>query len=103
MSSAATSIGVWPGSELLETPIVAQWAERRGLDAVLWTALRPKFRNQDGVAPTEQQALDYLRALEGERAVQAERYVRMTPSQIVTPFRTKIEAELGWTPHLSAS
>ena len=75
-----------------------QWAESRGIDSVLWTALPPKFNDKNGQVPTVDEAVSYLGGLTGQKRENAERYIRFAPRQINTPYRRRIEAELRWTP-----
>lgn len=91
-------IGYWSPTESTTsdvTQVIATWAVQQGLDGVVWTALPPKWNDQNGIAPSIDQVLTYLR----ERGVgsRAERYVRQTPAQVQTAYRARIEAELGWT------
>jgi hypothetical protein len=79
-------------------PEVRDWGNRMRLDAVLWTALPPKFHDRDGEIPNAQQVLDYLRDLRYEKKRHAEQYVRRTPIQIDTEYRRLIETQLGWLP-----
>ena len=95
-----TSIAVW-FSENQNAPALAsisRWAENLGLAAVLWTALPPRFEKKDGRVPHVEEAVEYLRKLPHEQRRHAERYVRMTPVQIDTPYRRRFELEFGWTP-----
>jgi hypothetical protein len=78
---------------IIELP---QWAESRGIDAVVWTALPPKFKTKNGTAPTIDEAAQYLSGLTGEERDRAENYIRFAPRQIDTPFRRRIEADLQW-------
>jgi hypothetical protein len=91
-------IGSWqraqPTPELL--PELPRWAETHGLDAAVWTALGPKFADED-VRPSADQVIEYLRGLLGTKRENAERYIRRTPRQIDTSYRRRIEAALGWT------
>ena len=96
----AQNIGTWVrGNEcpnlIMELP---EWAQAHGIYAVIWTALPPKFNNEDGRAPTVDEAIAHLRELTGHAREDAERYIRMAPKQIDTAYRRKIEATLGWTP-----
>ena len=78
---------------------LGSWASGRCMDHVIWTALGPKFDEKDGRAPTEDEAIAYLRKLKDERKVaRAEEYVRKAPSQIRTAYRRRIEHCLQWTP-----
>jgi hypothetical protein len=67
------------------------------VDAVLWTALGPKFGGQNGVAPENAAAaVAYLQGLDGDAAARAKEYVTQAPAQVRTAFRVAFEAELGW-------
>lgn len=92
-------IGAWSRGEkapemLIELPL---WAEDRGVDSVIWTALPPKFE-VNGKPPSVDEVIVYLRGLTGTPRAHAEQYIRSTPTQIDTPYRRRLEAELGWTP-----
>lgn len=91
-------IGVWQlGMEAPGLiPDMPGWAENRGLSAVVWTALPPKFHEKDGVAPSCDEVIEHLSKLIGTKRDNAERYVRNAPCQIDTPYRRKIEATFGW-------
>jgi hypothetical protein len=94
-------IGDWSHTQLANderTNVIAQWANEHGIASVVWAALPPKFHGQNGLAPTEREAVAYLLKLTGEERRLAEEYVRRTPSQIRTSYRASIERELGWTP-----
>jgi len=91
-------IGQWiktQQSPPADIPMLSYWAKARGVDAVIWTALPPKFNDKG--KPTIIQVLKYLRGLEGAERDHAERYIRLAPRQIDTAYRRKIEADLGWT------
>ena len=94
-------VGCWkPGNTShLEILNLAVWAEARGIDAVVWTALPPRFYqdDQNQVAPVED-IVKHLAGLTGRKRDEAERYVRYAPAQIDTPYRREIERVLGWTP-----
>jgi hypothetical protein len=75
-----------------------EWAESRGVDAVIWTALPPKFDGENGRAPTVEQAIGYLSGLTGRARENAERYICLTPRQVDPPYRRRIETELRWMP-----
>ena len=91
--------GVWPDDPRYTKAGsgIVSWAKGKNLDAVVWTALGPRF-NAVSRCPTEDEAVDYLRTLEGEKRQRAEEYVRRTPLQINTGYRKRFVAEFGWTP-----
>lgn len=93
-------VGMWPGEVPLNLPgaqAIEAWASTRGFQAVVWTALRPKFGGKNGDAPASAQAaVEYLRALGGEAQARAREYVKRAPCQVRTAFRQAIEQELGW-------
>jgi hypothetical protein len=73
------------------------WAQARGVDHVIWTALPAKFDGNDRT-PTADEVVGYLRGLVGPKRDNAERYIRRAPRQVDTPLRRRIAAELNWTP-----
>jgi hypothetical protein len=78
---------------------IGAWAQRLGLNAVVWTALGIKHPNPSvNVRPSCTEVIEHLRSLTHERRRHAEEYVRRTPIQIDTDYRRSIELELGWTP-----
>lgn len=87
-----------------EVSAIEEWAlAKQDIHAVVWTALGPRFRGENGRFPDEQEVVAYLNALEGRQRADAEKYVRCAPAQIRTPYRTAIEKALGWTPLTSES
>lgn len=79
-------------------PNLAEWASARGLDAVLWTGLGPKFAGQQERRPSMDEVLTYLKGLTGQARKDAERYVRNAPRQIDTAYRRRLASVLGWSP-----
>jgi hypothetical protein len=76
---------------------IAGWAESKALDAVVWTALPPKFAGEDRKAPDSgQAAVDYLLGLDAESFAKAREYVEKAPAQVRTAFRSAFEERLGW-------
>jgi hypothetical protein len=91
------SVGYWTadaGSNHPETEALGQWARTVGYEGVVWTTLKPKFKNRF-VTPTANQVVGYLEGLSGEAAEKAETYIRRTHQVIQTAYRSKIEASLG--------
>ena len=92
-------IGRWPCDKRYPfAEKIGAWALAKELDAVVWTALPPKFGGIDHRTPTAEEALNHLASLSGEAAAAAEEYVRLTPLAVRTPFRVLFEKELGWLP-----
>lgn len=93
-------IGVWPyNGKYLHSEIIGRWATAKGIDAVIWTALGPKFNAENNRIATLAEAIGYLRSLvDRGLSAFAEEYVRKAPAQISTPFRSAFETEFGWTP-----
>ncbi|MDO7896938.1 hypothetical protein [Pseudomonas citrulli] len=75
---------------------IAEWARARQLDAVIWTALPPRFNGMEGQVPSADEAIAYLANLTGEARDHAREYIRMTPEQIDTPYRRELVRRLGW-------
>jgi hypothetical protein len=83
---------------------IEEWANRLGLNAVIWTALPPKWDETDAkneTVPNEDDVVEHLRRLRKTDHAgwnQAEQYVCRTPKQIDTPYRRRLEREFGWLP-----
>ena len=94
------NIGSWSCGEASPCciPELDEWALARKLDAVIWTALPPRFKEENGTVPEETDVVNCLRKLRGAIRDEAERYIRQAPRQIDTAYRRRIEAEFGWFP-----
>lgn len=77
---------------------IGSWASSLNLDAVIWTNLPAKFHGKNGKIPTSEEVVSHLSHLKGQTRQKAERYVRMTPRQIHTNYRSHIEKMLHWLP-----
>lgn len=77
---------------------IGKWAEMMDLDAVVWTALRPKFMGEINLIPAAETVVSFFKKLPLHKKKAAEEYVRMAPLQVNTKYRRKIEEELNWTP-----
>lgn len=75
---------------------VAEWGDQKGIDAVVWTNLKPGFRTERGIVPTYIEVLAHFRSLNSEEFSLAEEYVRRAPAQVSTPYRKALEGDLGW-------
>lgn len=74
-----------------------EWARRKEIDGVFWTALPAEFNNEERM-PTIDEVVNYLSGLSGHERDRAEEYVRRAPRQVETPYRHRIETVLGWKP-----
>jgi hypothetical protein len=93
-------IGSWASGEKAPDLVIGlpEWAESRGIGAVVWTALPPKFGSVTSKCPSDVEIIAHLSGLSGAVRDNAEHYVRMAPRQIDTNYRRKIEAALHWVP-----
>ncbi|MEM6160084.1 hypothetical protein AAH446_05920 [Erwinia sp. P6884] len=73
---------------------LAEWASEREIDALIWTALPPRFAGVEGLIPSSEDALEYLRSLEGEKRAHAFDYIRQVPAQLDTPYRRAFHQHL---------
>lgn len=97
---AATEVGRWPSTAPQDSvrDEIGAWAKRQGHAAVVWTAQSPEWLGH-ARAPALQEALAFLASLvERGEADHAERYVRKTPPQTRSQFRSAIEQRFGWIP-----
>jgi hypothetical protein len=94
----ASKIGSWQQGEPVPAimPELPKWADAHGLDAVIWTALGPKFGDTEA-SPSVDQVIEHLRGLTGTARENAKRYIECAPRQIDTEYRRRIEAALGWS------
>ncbi len=76
---------------------VLGWLNQVEFDCAIWTGLNCKFKNRN-IKPTAKEVVRHLKLLNNEAKLKAEEYVRKTPKQIGTKYRSLIESELGWTP-----
>lgn len=95
--TTSKQIGRWPCTEKFAYGAeIGRWAFEKKLEGVVWTALGPKFADEDGRRASRDEALQYLRSLSGEKRDRACEYVQRTPQQIDTDYRQAIIANLGW-------
>ncbi|WP_122734462.1 hypothetical protein, partial [Pseudomonas viridiflava] len=78
--------------------MLMEWAWERRIDAVIWTALPPRFDGIEGRVPSVEDAVAYLSGLTGETLQHARDYIEQVPEQIDTPYRRIIRRQLGWHP-----
>lgn len=77
-------------------PLV-RWANEQGIEALIWTALPPRFDNVEGRIPSAMATVRYLSSLEGETLEHARTYMESVPAQIATTYRQIIGQQLGWS------
>jgi hypothetical protein len=70
---------------------IAQWAREENWDAVIWTALGPKFKDVLRVQFSVDAAMGFLAGLKGEEAAKAFNYIRRAPAEIQTPLRAAFD------------
>ena len=74
------------------------WIQTSDFDAVIWTNL-PEKLNLENMTKTEKDPdgrINYLQNLKGSESALAEEYIRNTPKQIATKYKTQIIKTLGW-------
>lgn len=83
-------IGRWPdehGAHYLHAATIEAWARAKDIDGVVWTAIPPKWGDENGKAPTLAEAVAHLTRLSPEAAKPAIEYILRAPAQIETPHR----------------
>jgi hypothetical protein len=80
----------------LGVPAIRQWLTTQPLDAVVWTALPPRFAGVEGASPSAEQAVAYLQSLQLGTRAHAQEYVRKVPASLDTVNRREIVRVLGW-------
>ncbi|NVJ61502.1 MAG: hypothetical protein HWE27_13985 [Gammaproteobacteria bacterium] len=92
-------VGAWEKGSKDPSDIngLSDWADSIGCNAVIWTALPPKFNGENNKRPEINEAISYLENLDNQARILAEEYIRKTPAQIRTPYRSKFEEYFGWT------
>lgn len=96
------SIGFWDkasnSSHGQSSSRIETWAKNKELDGVVWTNLRYGFKSSRDVMPEYPNILSHFQSLPNEQRIAAEEYVRKTPIQISTEYRSRLETDLGWLP-----
>jgi hypothetical protein len=78
---------------------ISRWANSKGLDAVVWTKLGPKWQEgKKAMArmPTAEEVITKIKKWDEPLGTYARLYLQMAPRQIDTPYRRAIFAEFGW-------
>ncbi|MDD5155095.1 MAG: hypothetical protein PHF11_01240 [Candidatus Omnitrophica bacterium] len=95
------NIGSWPPNSNARhefDKVIGEWAIQKNLEAVIWTALSPRFNSNEKRIPSVEEIISFLKGLPYEKRKYAEEYIRKAPLQINTDYRRKIEVEFNWTP-----
>ncbi len=74
---------------------IRAWAGARQFDAVVWTAIGPRFREKTGEPFSVDAAVRYLGRLPEQTKALALDYIRNAPADVVTPVREKAVAAFG--------
>jgi hypothetical protein len=72
---------------------VATWANAKGLDVVVWTALPSNFAEKLKTRFSVQAAIGYLRDLPAPAKVKAAEYIWRAPEFVRTPLRSAVEQD----------
>ncbi len=89
-------IGRWPSDTSFPFgERIAGWAEGLRLSGVVWTALPPKWDDQNGLVPSLTQLKAYLGTLDIATLSLAREYLAKAPPQIATRFRAELSAAAG--------
>ncbi len=75
---------------------IRDWATKKKLDAVVWTALPSNFKEERRKELNWNNVIEYLENLPGEKKQRAREYIEKAPPQIMTRMRRIVKKELGW-------
>ena len=71
-----------------------KWTAKKGLDATIWTDLKPKFFEKTGKPFTQENARIYLDGLQGKTRERACEYIVKAPEKTQTRLRSILEASV---------
>jgi hypothetical protein len=74
---------------------ICTWVMTTKFDAVIWTALGPRFEKKAGERFSVDAAIRYLLALPVPTRAQALEYIRNAPVEVITPVRIGVYAAFG--------
>jgi hypothetical protein len=69
---------------------ISNWAKEKSLDAVIWTDLKSNFSEKQGEEFSFENAEKYLLALNEEKKVKADEYIKKAPDLTMTKLRKRI-------------
>ena len=91
------SIGYWSTngnySDHESVNCIGNWATKRGIEAVVWTALESNFQEHTNKTFTVENAIQHLRGLSPMGQLEAKEYIWRAPEEVRTKLRAKLEAE----------
>lgn len=70
---------------------IEEWAQLHGMDAVIWTALGPRFEQKTGEPFSVDAAVRYVASLAGTVRQSALEYIHNAPLETTTPVRKALE------------
>jgi len=76
---------------------IRTWAKQRHLDAVVWTAIGPRFQKKAGLPFSVDAAAHYLTGLREPTRTLALDYLRKAPPEVVTPVRARAAILFGFS------
>ncbi|MFW0697266.1 hypothetical protein [Pantoea sp. R13S299] len=95
--SRADGIGMMTVTETSVGPL-AEWAQAKGIEGVIWTGLPARMAGVEGQIPTLDDARHYLQSLTGETREHAYNYIDQVPAQIDTAYRRAFADLTRWQP-----
>ena len=69
---------------------IRKWAQDKGVEGVVWTALGPRFDSIAGEPFSGEAAVRYLQQLSEEKRAVALAYIRQAPEDLDTPVRREV-------------
>ena len=92
----ASTSGAWqstiPGIE----DSVGTWLISSGYDGAVWTDLPANFRDETGKHFSIDEAIDYLKTLNGNALLEAKRYIELAPEESMTALRKALSLSPWW-------
>lgn len=95
--SRVDGIGMITVTENATGPL-AEWAQTKGIEGLIWTGLPARMAGTEGQIPTLDDARHYLQNLTGETREHAFHYIEQVPAQIDTVYRRAFADLARWQP-----
>ena len=81
---------------------IRNWSKEKKIKNIIWTDLPEKWNyendNNETISINPNERIDYLKSLVSDKKERAEEYIKKTPFQIKTKYRSIIEQKLNWFP-----